>query len=106
VVHVKNKKVRENETGHAGQSKQPRPVQILNKGLLNVSRFKVWDSFVVFFAVTRSSEARMNETDQKILKKPELHPWDRSGRRHASDLKDDLVACAGNIDQCDGGNDD
>ena len=48
----------------------------------------------------------MNETDQKILKKPELHHWGRSGRRHASDLKDDLVACAGNIDQCDGGNDD
>ena len=97
--------MRENETGHAGQSKQPRPVQILNKGLLNVSRFKVY-SFVVFFAVARSSEARMNETDQKILEKPELDPWDRSGRRHASDLKDDLDACAGSIDQYDRGNDD
>ena len=48
----------------------------------------------------------MNETDQKILEKPELDPWSRSGRRHASDLNDDLDACAGSIDQYDGGKDD
>ena len=48
----------------------------------------------------------MNETDQKILEKPELDPWSRSGRRHASDLNDDLDACAGSIDQYDRGNDD
>jgi hypothetical protein len=47
----KTTKRQENETRQAGQSKQPRPVQILDKGVSNVSRFNVWDSLIVFSAV-------------------------------------------------------
>ena len=32
----------------------------------------------------------MNETDEKILEKPEVDLWDRSSRNQASDLEDDL----------------
>ena len=48
----------------------------------------------------------MNETDQKILERPERDPWDGSGRNHASDLDDDLDAFSESIDRYDGGKDD
>jgi hypothetical protein len=81
-------------------------VQILNKGLLNVSRFKVWDSLVVFSAVAHSREMRMNETDQKIRERPERDPSDGSGRNHASDFEDDLDAFADRTDRYEEGKDD
>ena len=34
----------------------------------------------------------MNETDQKILERPERGPWDGSSRSHAPDFENDLDA--------------
>jgi len=44
----------------------------------------------------------MNETDQKILERPELDPRDSFSRNHASDLEDDLDALGESIDRYDG----
>ncbi len=41
-------KVSRERDGARGPNQQPQPVQILNKGCLNSSRFSVWDSFAVF----------------------------------------------------------
>jgi hypothetical protein len=41
IGHVKNTKVSRERDGACRPKQQPRPVQILNKGSLNVSRFKV-----------------------------------------------------------------
>jgi hypothetical protein len=99
----KTRTCQENETGHADQSKQPRPVQILNKGLLNVSQFKVWDSLVVFSVVARSQE----KSERNRLKKSSKPERDASeSRNHASDLKDDRDAFVDRTGRYDEGKDD
>jgi len=48
----------------------------------------------------------MNETDQKILERPERDSWDSSGRDHASDLEDDRDAFVDRTDRYEEGKDD
>jgi hypothetical protein len=48
----------------------------------------------------------MNETDQKIVEKPELDPWDGSSGNHASDFEVALDEFVGRINQYGGGKDD
>ena len=47
----------------------------------------------------------MNETDEKMLERPERDPWDSSGRDHASDL-DDRDAFVDRTDRYEEGKDD
>ncbi len=54
-----------------------------------------------FFAVARFQETRMNETDQKILERPELG-WDPR-RNHTSDFEDDRDEFVGSVDRYDEG---
>jgi hypothetical protein len=46
--HVEKTKVSRERDGARRLKQQPQPVQILNKGSLDISQFSVWDSFAVF----------------------------------------------------------